>query len=469
MRKEQGKNSSQKLWGGRFSESTDQEVERFTESLSFDRELWRHDIRGSRAHAAMLARIQLLSAEEERQIQEGFTRIEEEIESGAFPFREAYEDIHMNIEQRLYELIGTPARKIHTARSRNDQVALDLRLYVLEKSHEMVLGLGNLVRAALWKARQNRNLILPGYTHLQQAQPLSGSYYFVAHAERFLRDRMRFLDVIRRTDRSPLGSGALAGTTLPIDRIGVARDLGFSGVTGNGLDSVSDRDFIVDFLHASVLVSVHLSGWAEEWILWSTREFGFIRIPDRYMTGSSMMPQKKNPDVLELIRGKTGRVLGDYVGIVTLLKGLPMAYNRDLQEDKEKLFDAAETVQKSVSILTRLVGESAFVEEKIAQALSGSELLATDMAEDLVRWGTPFREAHEIIGRIVAFAEQSRKSLSSLSDKELNSFSPLFPAGYSGSLTLEGSIARRNHAGGPAMERVDERILEIEKELEILA
>lgn len=469
MSKEAGKNPSRKLWGGRFSESTDHEVEQFTESLSFDRDLWRHDIRGSRAHAAMLARIHLLSVEEERLIQEGFTRIEQEIESGEFPFREEYEDIHMNIERRLYELIGTPAQKIHTARSRNDQVALDLRLYVLEKSREMAFRLGNLVRVALRKARENRSLILPGYTHLQQAQPLSGSYYFVAHAERFLRDRIRFLDVIRQADRSPLGSGALSGTTLPIDRIGVARDLGFSGVTGNGLDSVSDRDFIVDFLHASVLVSVHLSGWAEEWILWSTREFGFIRIPDRYMTGSSMMPQKKNPDVLELIRGKTGRVLGDYVGMVTLLKGLPMAYNRDLQEDKEKLFDAAETVQKSVSILTRLVEESTFVAEKICQALSGSELLATDMAEDLVRWGTPFREAHEIIGRIVAFAEHSRKSLSSLSDKELSSFSPHFPEGYSGSLTLEGSVARRNHVGGPAPERVEERILEIEKELETLA
>ena len=465
MSKETGKNPSRKLWGGRFSETTDREVERFTESLSFDRELWRYDIRGSRAHAAMLARIGLLSPEEEKLIQEGFARIEKEIESGEFPFREEFEDIHMNIERRLYELIGTPAQKIHTARSRNDQVALDLRLYVLDRAREMASLLGDLVRVALRKARENRNRILPGYTHLQQAQPLSGSYYFVAHAERFLRDRLRFLDVVRRTDRSPLGSGALAGTTLPIDRISVAQELGFSGITGNGLDSVSDRDFIADFLHASVLVSVHLSGWAEEWILWSTREFGFVRIPDRYMTGSSMMPQKKNPDVLELIRGKTGRVLGDYVGIVTLLKGLPMSYNRDLQEDKKHLFDAAETVRQSVSILTRLVAESSLVEERIRQALSGSELLATDMAEDLVRWGVPFREAHSIIGRIVAYAEQSGKSLASLSDQDLSLFSPHFPKDYAGTLTMEGSIARRNHAGGPAPERVDERILEIEHEL----
>ncbi len=459
------KGPSRKLWGGRFSETTDREVERFTESLSFDRELWRHDITGSRAHAAMLLRIGLLSTEEERQIQEGLTRIEEEIGLGEFPFREEFEDIHMNIEHRLFELIGTPAQKIHTGRSRNDQVALDLRLYVLEKTREMARLLGNLIRVVLQKARENRDRILPGYTHLQQAQPLSGSYYFVAHAERFLRDRARFLEIVRRADRSPLGSGALAGTTLPIDRLGVARDLGFSGVTGNGLDAVSDRDFIADFLHASVLLSVHLSSWAEEWILWSTREFGFVRIPDRYMTGSSMMPQKRNPDVLELIRGKAGRVLGDYVGVITLLKGLPLAYNRDLQEDKEQLFDASETVRKSVSILTRLVAESSFVEERIRQALSGSELLATDMAEDLVRWGTPFREAHAIIGRIVAYADQSGKPLSSLSDDELGRFSPHFPKGYSGSLTMEGSIARRNHVGGPAPERVEERILEIEHEL----
>lgn len=457
---------SGKLWGGRFSESTDREVERFTQSVSFDRALWEQDIRGSRAHVAMLSRVNLLSTEEERKIQEGLTQIEQEIRDGVFPFRDEYEDIHMNIEMRLFELVGTPARKIHTARSRNDQVALDLRLYVIDRCREMGALLAEFVRVLIGQARQNRDLILPGYTHLQQAQPVSAGYYFMAHAERLLRDRKRFLDLDKNLDRSPLGAGALAGTTLPIDRLGVARELGFSGVTGNGLDTVSDRDFVVDFLHASVLLSVHLSGWAEEWILWSTREFGFVRIPDRYMTGSSMMPQKRNPDVLELIRGKTGRVVGHYVGMATILKGLPLSYNRDLQEDKEHLFDTADTLRQSVTIFLRIAGESVLDRERLARALSGDDLLATDMAEDLVLKGVPFREAHAIVGRIVAHCERQARPLASLTDDELHDFSPDFPSGYAAALTVENSVRRRNLPGGPAPERVEERIREIEKELD---
>jgi argininosuccinate lyase len=456
---------SNKPWGGRFSESTDSEVERFTESLSFDRVLWREDIRGSRAHASMLEKIGLLTSEEGEAIRKGLATIESEIEGGSFPFREEFEDIHMNVEKRLFELVGIPAQKLHTARSRNDQVALDLRLFVMDRSRDMADLLSALIRTILSRAREYRDQILPGYTHLQQAQPVTGGYYFVAHAERFLRDRERFLDAVRRADRSPLGSGALAGTTLSIDREAVAMELGFSRISKNGLDAVSDRDFVLDFLHASVMLSIHMSQWSEEWILWSTREFGFVRIPDRYMTGSSMMPQKKNPDVLELIRGKTGRVMGDYVGLATLLKGLPLAYNRDLQEDKLHLFDAATTVRECVSILTRIAGEASFVDEKIRRALEGSELLATDIAEDLVLWGVPFRKAHAVVGRIVAYAENSHKSLSELGDEELKRFSPHFPAGYARSLTLEDSIARRDHVGGPAPERVEERIREIEDEL----
>ncbi len=465
MKEGSGDAPSNKPWGGRFSESTDSEVERFTESLSFDRALWREDIRGSLAHATMLEKIGLLTPEEGDAIRKGLATIGSEIGAGKFPFREEFEDIHMNIEKRLFELVGGPAQKLHTARSRNDQVALDLRLFVMDRSRELVDLLSALVRTILSRAREYRDLILPGYTHLQQAQPVSGGYYFVAHAERFLRDRDRFLDAVRQADRSPLGSGAVAGTTLSIDREAVAMELGFSRVSKNGLDAVSDRDFILDFLHASVMVSIHMSQWSEEWILWSTREFGFIRIPDRYMTGSSMMPQKKNPDVLELIRGKTGRAVGDYVGLATLLKGLPLAYNRDLQEDKIHLFDAATTVRECLSILTRIAGESSFVEEKIREALEGSAFLATDMAEDLVLWGVPFREAHAIVGRLVAYAEKSHKSLSDLGDEELKGFSPHFPAGYSRSLTQESSIARRNHIGGPSPERVEERIREIEDEL----
>lgn len=457
---------SKKPWGGRFSESTDSEVERFTESLSFDRALWREDIRGSMAHASMLEKVGLLTPEEGTAIRKGLEAIASEIEDGRFPFREEFEDIHMNVEKRLFELVGVPAQKLHTARSRNDQIALDLRLFVMGRGAEMVDMLSDLVRTLLSKARESRDRILPGYTHLQQAQPLTGGYYFVAHAERFLRDRDRFLETVRRADRSPLGSGAIAGTTLPIDRESVALELGFSRISKNGLDAVSDRDFILDFLHASVALSVHLSQWAEEWILWSTREFGFIRIPDRYMTGSSMMPQKRNPDVLELIRGRTGRVVGDYVGLATVLKGLPLAYNRDLQEDKLHLFDAADSVRDCVSLLTRIASGASFVDENIRRALEGSELLATDMAEDLVVWGIPFREAHAIVGRIVAYAEKRRKALSDLGDEELKEFSPRFPSGYAKSLTLEGSIARRNQVGGPAPERVEERIREIEAELE---
>jgi argininosuccinate lyase len=457
---------SKKPWGGRFSESTDSEVERFTESLSFDRALWREDIQGSMAHASMLEKIGLLTPEEGAAIRKGLETIASEIEGGRFPFREEFEDIHMNVEKRLFELVGVPAQKLHTARSRNDQVALDLRLFVMGRGREMAGMLSGLVRTLLSKARESRDRILPGYTHLQQAQPLTGGYYFVAHAERFLRDRDRFLDAVRRADQSPLGSGALAGTTLPIDRESVALELGFSRISKNGLDAVSDRDFILDFLHASVALSVHLSQWAEEWILWSTREFGFIRIPDRYMTGSSMMPQKRNPDVLELIRGRTGRAVGDYVGLATILKGLPLAYNRDLQEDKLHLFDAADSVRDCVSLLTRIADESSFIDENIRRALEGSELLATDMAEDLVAWGVPFREAHAIVGRIVAYAEKRRKALADLGDEELKEFSPRFPSGYAKSLSLEGSIARRNQVGGPAPERVEERIQEIEAELE---
>ncbi len=465
MPEKDGRNP-EKLWGGRFSESTDREVEMFTQSISFDRALWQQDIKGSRAHAAMLLKVHLLTEEEEKLIQEGLSRIEEEITEGVFPFRDEYEDIHMNIEKRLFELVGTPAQKIHTARSRNDQVALDLRLYVIDRSREMAGLLAEFVRVLIGQSRKTRNLILPGYTHLQQAQPVSGGYYFMAYAERLLRDRQRFLDVERRLVLSPLGSGALAGTTLPIDRESVARHLGFRGVTGNGLDAVSDRDFVADFLHAAVMLSLHLSGWAEEWILWSTREFGFVRIPDRYMTGSSMMPQKRNPDVLELIRGKTGRVVGHYMGLATILKGLPLSYNRDLQEDKEHLFDAAETVRQSVTLFLRIAGESVLDEDRLREALSGDELLATDMAEDLVRGGVPFREAHAIVGRIVAYCEREKRKLASLKDEELHAFSPAFPKEYANVLTPENAVRRRNLPGGPAPERVEERIREIERELE---
>jgi argininosuccinate lyase len=454
-----------KPWGGRFAESTDQEVERFTESISFDRRLWREDIEGSRAHARMLFRIGLLTRKELDSILEGLEKVREEFENGTLPLRIEWEDVHMHVEKRLVHHAGPAGLKIHTARSRNDQVALDLRLFVRRECRNVERALLALIREILLKAKKYQELMLPGYTHTQQAQPISGGYYFSAYAERFYRDRQRLSEVFEKADISPLGSGALAGTTLPIDRESVAKDLGMSGVTRNGLDAVSDRDFVADFLHALSLIMVHLSGWSEEWVLWSTREFGMISLPDRLLTGSSMMPQKKNPDILELIRGKAGRVFSDYTGLMVLLKGLPLSYNRDLQEDKEKLFDGLDTTLSCLSMMTLAVSGMAFNEERIARILEGTELLATDMAEDLVRTGIPFREAHAIVGRIVAYASEKGRDLGRLSDEELRSFSSKFPEGYSKTLSIRGSVERRSHTGGPAPQRVEERIGELWREL----
>ena len=454
-----------KPWGGRFSEPTDRDVEAFTESISFDRRLWHEDIEGSRAHARMLRRIGLLSEEELGQIQAGLDKVAAEFSSGSLPFRIEWEDVHMHVEKRLVHHAGPAGLKIHTARSRNDQVALDLRLFVRREAREISTSVEALLRRILVRAREYRDLLLPGYTHTQQAQPISGGYYFGAYAERFLRDRRRLLAVVESANLSPLGSGALAGTTLPIDREGVAAELGFSGITHNGLDAVGDRDFVADLLHALSLLMVHLSGWAEEWVLWSTREFGMIRLPDRLLTGSSMMPQKKNPDILELVRGKAGRVFSDYGGLLVLLKGLPLSYNRDLQEDKEFLFDAVDTTKACLSMMSLAVEGMRFEESRVEEILKGTELLATDIAEDLVRFGVPFREAHAIVGRIVALAAGKGIPLEELSDADLRTFSDRFPAGYAGTLTLRGSVERRSHVGGPAPETVSRRIDALWKEL----
>jgi len=455
---EKGAPLPDKPWGGRFQEATDEEVLAYTESISFDQTLWRQDIRGSGAHARMLVKVGILTVEEGDAILLGLSEIAEEFERGTFPVRPELEDIHMNIERRLFEKIGTPALKLHTARSRNDQVALDLRLYVVDEATVLVGRLRSLIDVVLEKAEGSVDLLMPGYTHLQPAQPITGGYYYLCHAERLLRDLDRVKDVRRRAGISPLGSGALAGTTFPIDRHYVADLLGLQGITGNGLDAVSDRDFAADFLHALSLLMVHLSQWAEEWILWSTSEFSVLEIPDRYMTGSSMMPQKKNPDILELTRGRAGRVLGDYVSLMTLLKGLPGGYNRDLQEDKEQLFDAVSVGKKAVSMMTSLCGQARLKEEKLRSRLSSGGLLATDMAEDLVRMGVPFREAHAIVGRIVAHSDKLGLSLSEMSDEDLSRFYDGFPKGYAKCLTPEMAVSRRNHPGGPARERVMERI-----------
>ncbi len=465
MSRDSKETSSSKPWGGRFSEATDKDVEQFTESISFDRRLFREDIRGSRAHARMLARVGLLTPEELAQILQGLDRVEEEFASGEVELRPDWEDIHMHVEKRLVHHAGPAGLKIHTARSRNDQVALDLRLFVRAAAARLTEELDRLLAATLYKGYHYRTLILPAYTHTQQAQPISGGYYFGAYAERLLRDRKRIQGAIDAAGLSPLGSGALAGTTLPIDREFVASELGFSGVTQNGLDTVGDRDFVADFLHALSLMMVHLSGWAEEWILWSTREFGMVRLPDRLLTGSSMMPQKKNPDILELIRGKAGRVFGDYTGLLVLLKGLPLSYNRDLQEDKEALFDAVDTVSGALLMMRLAVEGMSFETARIDGILSETELLATDIAEDLVRLGVPFREAHAIVGRIVAHAAKNRLRLEALPDVDLALFFDRFPPDYASTLSPAGSVARRSHTGGPATETVLQRFNEIWQEV----
>lgn len=454
-----------KPWGGRFAEATDRQVEQFTQSISFDRRLWKEDIEGSRAHARMLCHVGLLTGEERDAIMSGLDEVAREFEEGTMVLRTDWEDIHMHVEKRLVHYAGPAGLKIHTARSRNDQVALDLRLFVRRESRALRDALDALLRQILGKGILYRDLLLPGYTHLQQAQPLSGGYYFCAYAERFLRDRRRMDGVYEGAGLSPLGSGALSGTTLPIDREYVARELGMAGVTQNGLDAVSDRDFLADFLHALSMVMVHLSGWAEEWVLWSTREFGILSLPDRMLTGSSMMPQKKNPDILELIRGKAGRVISDGMGLLVLLKGLPLSYNRDLQEDKERLFDALDTTADCLAMMASVVSGMRFNESRIAALLKGTELLATDIAEDLVRFGVPFREAHAIVGRIVARAADLRIPLDQMTDEELRIFSDRFPKEYSRTLSLTDSVARRSHVGGPAPATVSARIGELWQEL----
>ncbi len=465
MSQEESGEFPEKPWGGRFSEPTDQAVERFTESISFDRRLWKEDIDGSRAHARMLRRIGLLSEEELTQILEGLDKVAAEFAGGTVPVRVEWEDVHMHVEKRLVHYAGPAGLKIHTARSRNDQVSLDLRLFVRREARAMAREVEGLLRRILLRAVEYRDLLLPGYTHTQQAQPISGGYYFGAYAERFLRDRDRLLRAAEDANLSPLGSGALAGTTLPIDREGVASELGCAGVTQNGLDAVGDRDFLLDFLHALSVLAVHLSGWAEEWVVWSTREFGLVRLPDRLLTGSSMMPQKKNPDILELIRGKSGRVFSAYSGLLTLLKGLPLSYNRDLQEDKERLFEALDTARGCVSMMTLAVEGMRFEESRIAEVLRGTELLATDIAEDLVRFGVPFREAHAIVGRIVAHAYSKNIPLERLSDEDLRIYSDRFPENYAASLSIRRSVERRAHVGGPAPDTVGRRIAEIWRRL----
>jgi argininosuccinate lyase len=415
---------AEKPWGGVFAEATDRRVEKFTESVSFDRRLYAHDIRASIAHAQMLVKVGLLNEDECRQIEQGLENIRREIEQGRFPFSISLEDIHMHIERALTDRLGDVGRKLHTGRSRNDQISTDLRLWVLDAIDEVSQRLVDLQKAFLERCDADREVILPGYTHLRRAQPVLAPHYWLAYCEKLERDRSRLADCRRRTNVLSLGTAALAGTTLPIDREDVARRLGFEGLATNSLDASSDRDFVVEFVFALTMVAEHLSSWAEEWILWSTTEFGFLELPQAFCTGSSIMPQKINPDVLELVRGKTARVVGNLTRLFVLIKGLPLAYNRDLQEDKEPLFDSFDTVLSCLELAAPLVRETKLNREAIAARLDEGHLDATTLMEWAIKRGVPQRTAHEVVGKLVRRALDGGEALAELSDDELRQAHP---------------------------------------------
>jgi argininosuccinate lyase len=445
---------SKKMWSGRFKTATHPAVERFTASLPFDRRLYAYDIAGSVAWARALARAKVIPAKDRDRIIKGLLSVLKSIQDGRARFLPRDEDIHMAVERMLTERIGPVGGKLHTGRSRNDQVALDLRLYLREETRAVLAGIRRLRSALLRQAGQNRETVMPGYTHLQRAQPVLLPHHLLAYVEMLDRDRDRFSEALTRINVLPIGSGALAGTNYPVSRERIARELEFSGVTRNSLDAVGDRDFVADFLSAASLLMMHLSRLAEELILWSTAEFGFAELPDAFCTGSSLMPQKKNPDVLELVRGKTGRVYGHLLGLLTTLKALPLAYNRDLQEDKEPLFDTVDTARDSLSVLSELLAAVRFRKAAMRQAASDGFLLATDLADYLVLRSVPFRNAHETAGRIVRYCLDTGKDLSALSLKEFRQFSPLFEKDITNFLTVARSLERKGQTGATAPAQV---------------
>jgi argininosuccinate lyase len=432
---------------------TDKQARNYVASIPFDRRLYRQDIEGSIAHARMLAKQEIIAGSEAVAIIKGLNSIRKEIERGKFQFKTDLEDIHMNVEARLFEKIGEVAGKLHTARSRNDQMALDLRLFVKEEIGKTIDKIKALQAALVELAGANKDVIMPGYTHLQQAQPILLAHHVLAYFEMFQRDKERFQDCLGRADFMPLGSGALAGVPYPIDREFVARQLGFSKVSNNSLDAVSDRDFIIEYEAAAAIAMMHLSRLAEELILWSSSEFGFIEIGEAFTTGSSIMPQKKNPDVAELARGKTGRVYGHLMGILTTMKSLPLAYNRDMQEDKEGLFDAVDTLQTSLEAFAGMVRAIEVNTGRITQAMRTDYILATDLADYLVKKGMPFRKAHGVIAKLSEYAMSKGKNFRELGRKEYREFSVLF-TGDVYDITLESSVAARDVIGGTSPQQV---------------
>ena len=451
---------AKKPWGGRFKEATDVLVERFTESVSFDRRLYKYDIAGSIAHARMLARQGIIPKEDAEAIVKGLEEIRDAIDDGRFEWRVDLEDVHMNIEHELSRRIGEAGKRLHTARSRNDQVATDMRLYLKDEIIALDSSLKDLQESLLYQAREYFDCVLPGFTHLQHAQPVLWPHHMLAYFEQFRRDRERLKDAFKRVDVCPLGSAALAGSDFPIDREFVRRELGFSSLSRNSMDAVSDRDFVAEFIFCASLVMIHLSRLSEELILWASDEFSFVELPDSFCTGSSIMPQKKNPDCPELIRGKTGRVLGALTAIMTILKGLPMTYNRDLQEDKEPLFDTCDTVRLCVDVMARMLRGTRPWRDRMLQATRGGFLTATDLADYLVEKGVPFRSAHEIVGQVVAYCVENGKELWELSLDELRGFSQDIEEDCFERLSIQGSIEKRNSFGGTAPGRVKDALEE---------
>ena len=423
-------------------------------SIAYDRRLYRQDIAGSVAHARMLARQGIIADKEAESIVLGLTSIRQEIQEGAFPWREELEDLHMNIEARLHDKVGEVAGKLHTARSRNDQVATDMRLYVKEVASEALAGLGALQGALLDQAQAHRELLMPGYTHLQRAQPVLLAHHLLAYFQMLRRDALRFGEARARADVLPLGSGALAGSPYPLDRGWVAQELGFAHVSENSMDAVSDRDFVLDYLYAGAVTMAHLSRLGEELVLWSTEEFSFVRLGEEYTTGSSIMPQKRNPDFAELARGRTGRVYGHLLGLLTTLKGLPLTYNRDLQEDKEALFDTVDTLLPTLEAFRGMVAGLQFNPERMRRAAEGGYTLATDLADYLVGKGMPFRQAHGVVAELTRHAQAQQKPFQELSLEEYRRFSPLFDQDVY-QVTVESSLAARDLPGGTAPQQVE--------------
>lgn len=443
-----------KLWGGRFTKSTDELVDDFNSSIRFDQRLYKQDILGSVAHAKMLGKCNVIPVSDAELIQSTLLQILSDIEEGKVQFEIDAEDIHMNIEKCLIERIGDSGKKLHTGRSRNDQVALDIRMYLRDEANEIITLIKNVEETIISIAKNNLNTIMPGYTHLQKAQPITFSHHIMAYFEMFKRDIQRLLDCHKRINILPLGSGALAGTTYNLDRYMVAKELGFDDITQNSLDGVSDRDFIIELSSVLSILMMHLSRFCEELILWSSHEFSFVDMDDSYSTGSSIMPQKKNPDVAELIRGKTGRVYGDLTSILTVMKSLPLAYNKDMQEDKESVFDAIDTVKLCLPVFNNMINTMKINKENMIDGAKGGFTNATDVADYLVKKGLPFRAAHEVVGKMVLYCIENNKNIDDLSIEEMKKCSDIIDMDIYDAITLESCVEDRNLPGGPASSSV---------------